>query len=611
MSRLLQRQKRKPVIQAEPLDEATVRDFNGGLNVIDNDLNLSSRFAKQLINTARAPDGSLDVQFGTKLLADTATYRSGTRIVGTRYFGRFVIAVDNAGEITATDGQGNTVLIWNDTIAASQASNPLGWDATAFVSFVEFNGELIICNGVNKPLLVRPNLNVRYLQDIATGSNINTPVCRYVANHSEYCVMAGDPLAEDMLYISNRLTSGTWLNDPIPNDAVNFPMGSFIEVGSSRITGLASFRDRLVVFFEESIAIVQLGTYDETTGAHVPKVIDVIANYGAISHNAIQNLGEDVLFMDIVGVQSLQRALLTNNLSPDRESRLVDPAIQKRLKRLSRATLEDRVFSVFNKLDAQVTWFVPNDDAINATVETRGFVFTFIKQLKIRAWNEARMWNWSAACRTAEGRVVYARETLLFVYGTQQERFDADYVGYTETYSDDTMHTDGTGFTPVADIAQTGDTSSQGGLPIFFAWELPWSDLRSRGNTKESRYLQLDTQGKARFTAQMFIDNIYKQRVGGEPFTDGTLFTDGWGFENELYGLQPTLSMDFVGGDRGGFGAEAFSWEFGGGRISSDERLYAWPSKFKIFKLRFTGFAKGGLRYIAITMHYMKGAIRR
>jgi hypothetical protein len=608
MSVLARTVKQRRTHPAPTLQEATVRQFDGGWNVIDSDLNLTSKYAKALINTTRSPDGALQVHWGTKLFADFDGVLD--RIVNTHYYIRSVIAVDRRGHIAAADARGNITPLWSPAIAAGLPNAPNGWSATEFCSFTEFNGDLVICNGVDKPLLCPPTLNVRYLQDLGTGSNINVPIGRYVVTHNEYCIIAGDPNAEDVLHISNRRSSGTWLGDPIPNDAVDFPLGAYISVGSSRITGLTSFRDRLIVFFEESIAILELGIYDED-GNHTPRVVDVVANFGAISHRAIQNLGEDVLFQDIVGVQSLQRALLTNNLSPTRESQLIDPEMQRRVKGLTRAALEDRVFSCFNKLDNQISFFVPNDSGVSATVETVGFNFTFIKSLKVRAWNSWRKWNWTSACRTSEGRVIYSRDNKLFVYGNRQEQYLADYVGFMETFSDQTAFTDGTGWSPVADLTGSGDTTNQGGIPIFFVWELPWSDLKTRGHAKESKYIQLDTTGRARFTCQMYIDNFLRHRIPGERFSDGTIFTDGYGFQSEFSDYNPSLEMDFVGGDRGGFGVEPFDAEFGGGRLSSDERLYAFPQKFKLFKLRFIGYAMGGLQFVSITLLYNKLGIGR
>ena len=54
------------------MKDTTIRDFSGGLNVIDNDLNLNPKFAKQLTNLYRRPDGSLGLRYGTARFTNLA-----------------------------------------------------------------------------------------------------------------------------------------------------------------------------------------------------------------------------------------------------------------------------------------------------------------------------------------------------------------------------------------------------------------------------------------------------------------------------------------------------------------------------------------------------------
>ena len=52
--------------------DATIRDFSGGWNVVDNDLNLDAKFSKILENMQRGVDGANEVRPGTLLFADTS-----------------------------------------------------------------------------------------------------------------------------------------------------------------------------------------------------------------------------------------------------------------------------------------------------------------------------------------------------------------------------------------------------------------------------------------------------------------------------------------------------------------------------------------------------------
>ena len=59
------------------LKDVTIRDFSGGWNVIDNDLNLSSKFSKQLKKMQRGVDGANEVRPGTELFAETNEFLDG------------------------------------------------------------------------------------------------------------------------------------------------------------------------------------------------------------------------------------------------------------------------------------------------------------------------------------------------------------------------------------------------------------------------------------------------------------------------------------------------------------------------------------------------------
>jgi hypothetical protein len=72
--------------------------------------------------------------------------------------------------------------------------------------------------------------------------------------------------------------------------------------------------------------------------------------------------------------------------------------------------------------------------------------------------------------------------------------------------------------------------------------------------------------------------------------------------------LSPALSMTFKGGSSWGYGGP-FS-PFGGGRVTRDERLFAWPAKFKQTKLRFSGSSTKRLRIAAFTFAYLLGGPR-
>jgi len=189
--------------------------------------------------------------------------------------------------------------------------------------------------------------------------------------------------------------------------------------------------------------------------------------------------------------------------------------------------------------------------------ETYGYIYTFVNELKVRAWARFRNWRWRSSAQTELGAVVFADDTRLFSYGNQNRPLYSDFIG------------------------------TEDAQPIAFQWEMPWADFDQRVKEKHNRYIQLDTTGTAQFTLQMFVDRLYK--------LDGLLI--------------PNNTMTFVGGDNGGYGDNG--QPYGGGRQTSDQRLYDWPARGKLFKLRFEGITDEPLRVVAASLMYQVGSIRR
>jgi hypothetical protein len=175
-------------------------------------------------------------------------------------------------------------------------------------------------------------------------------------------------------------------------------------------------------------------------------------------------------------------------------------------------------------------------------------------------------WRWQSACRTELQNIIFSQDNKLYRYAFDDKMRNADYVG---------------------DTAYSADGS---GIPINFDWEMPWTDLKHRMSLKYIRYLGLDTTGSARFTVRAYVDNLYSYQ----------------GVDS------PLLSMDFVGGTAGGYGGSQYGdGPYGGGRRTSDERLFGYIAKFKLLKLRFSGSTKTPLRFISVSLGYVAGSIRR
>lgn len=541
----------------------TVRSFEGGLNVTDTDLNMSPKYAKVLDNLERGIDGSLSLRPGTRFLAHLdgdATY-----IVNCYYFNGVVVTVQQSGAMNKVSADGSKVpLLIGGLVPWAPGSIE--------VNFTIFNSDLIICNGRDKPVIVfgrssDPNyMQAQFLADLATLSNINTPVAKYVIAHSEFTCFAGDPSAPSTLHISAKGTSGTFFNDPAPNDAVDVDLGPRVSLGSSTITGLVAYRDKLLVTFERGVLPINLGNYTGDPKVHDPTDDGFIEEFGCLTHRSLVSVGDDTFYCDNVGVNSITRVNVFNTLRPVRASHLIDPIITDMLQPLTPEQISRYVFAVYDLRNFRYMLFAPRFATDGVTVEeTICFSYSNIPALKIQAWARLRGWRWQAACRTALQNIVFARDNKLYAYD-----FDNDSVS--------------------ADLLGDPDVLGGIGQQITFDWELPWADMKKRMDIKHTRYIGLDTQGRAAFKLRGYVDNIRHDNHGVDA---------------------PYVEMNFIAGNAGGYGAEPYGDSpYGGGRNTGSEFLYAWTMRFKLMKLRFSGETRAKLKFVSISIAYVHGGIR-
>ena len=551
------------------LQISTVRSFEGGLNVTDTDLNMSPKYAKVLDNLERNIDGSLAIRPGTRLRSNQLT--DGTDIVNCYYFNNFVVTVQVSGEFSLVAGNG---VVTRLLIAGARP-----WAAGSVeVNFTIFNSDLIVCNGRDKPVIISgnpltpvgsPNPNymvAQFLVDLATLSNVNTPVGRFVIAHSQYTIIAGVTTNPSTIFISAKGTSGTYFGDPAPNDAVNLDLGPRVSLGSATITGMVAYRDKLLVAFERGVLPVNLGVYTGTPAVHTPTDDGFIEEYGCLTHRSLISVGDDTFYCDNVGVNSIARVNVFNTLRPVRASHLIDPLITAMIQPLTQAQISKYVFAVYDLRNFRYMLFAPTFAADGVTVtETICFSYTNIPNLKIQAWARLRGWTWQCACRTALQNIIFCHGNKLYSYDFDNPSVNADALG------DPTVN-------------------GGNGIPITFEWEMPWADFKKRMDIKQTRYIAMDTQGTAHFTVEAYVDNyITSQGV-----------------------RVPMLQFTMVGGDAGGYGNVPFGdAPYGGGRNAGDERLLAWTTKFKLMKLRFTGTTMDKLKFISVSIAYVHGGIRR
>lgn len=690
------------------LNSTTFREFGGGWNVIDNDLSLNPEYSVILDNWWRRPDGTLSIRHGTTLFADVSGEVSGgaSEIINMIQFQEELVCVCDTGEAVSVDADGNVTLRWNDDIANALASigdwaqstgyvqddvvrdsddgtywkclvdhtsaasgtfaddrtaNPTyweaaseGWSTTDFVSFAQFKGQLIVCNGIDKPLIMDFDAAnpCQYLADLASGSNANTPIARYVLAGDEFLLMAGDPTAPTTVYISNQGSSGTWAGDGAPNNAVNVDLSTIVTGNNDTINGLTWFRDTVVVGFDTAMVLGFLGIFDGTD--HTPDFSDVIEAHGCLSHRSMINLGDDTLFLDNVGVPSLTRTLLTETIRPDRPSELIDPAIQKNINQLTVGTLTVNTFAVYDLLNKQYMLFVPNHDGktfnlvddpigIGATDATNT-EYTLVVYLADHGLLEGDSFVMAGATgfnsiaagtlnTTHEVNTVIDEDYFTIVVNDTELDPVSDLYGGGNSITIESVQTETIGYIFHASVKE--NRRKRRVWSRFRSWN--WScgcrtvlsniffarkdtlKIYQYGNDQNKMtqdYIGDSPQDivfvwelpwaafNARFNTKrwryMGFDSKGKARFTVKTFVDNI-------YKDRLGNLLPNNEAEFAGGDTAGYGTGSSG--YGGARNTRTERNFAWPVKAKLVKVRVEGTTDEQLRIIALIVGYLRGSI--
>lgn len=474
--------------------------------------------------------------------------------------------------VSSTNGRYRIRLATKATSSTSDASgecyysNSTAWSVCTFVSHTVFNRQAIFTNGVDKPVVMDLEYDpateypVRFLNDPATKSNLNTPIAKYVAGGNNYTVFAGNALEPGMLYISAYATNNTYKGDPAPNDAVNLDVGLVAPTTSSVITGIVHHKGFLFVTFDSCVVIVQLGTYEQDL--HVPQVVDVITNFGCVAHKSILSVGEAFLACDGVGVTNVAESTLGERFRPVRVSELIAPHIAAKLQKLVPLVQNEKIWSVLDRRMSRYLLFIPYGSSEYIT-----YVYSSLPERKITGWSQWRDMNFTIGCRTEADRIFVARGKDVFQLGNDSDAY----------YSDD-------------------------GANIRFIWEMPWIDLDKRMASKKTRYVTFDTDGDSTFQLQSFVDRSYEnlkiiREAGDVDYDEFTL------------PLTPEITKFFGAVQRAGYGGGKNSY-YGGDRRVARAQLLSWTVQGKMIKFRITGSQNRKLRFTAMSVLYQAGSIR-
>ena len=592
---------------ASKLDSVTLRGFGGGWNTADDDLSMAPKYLPDVTNFYRTSSAAQALRFGTQFRVDIRDVRNSDIIDGFYFNGKNVV-VTTSGHILTFDGDGtNLTEIWNSSKAAALPGAPLAWSSgLTQVSFVPYKTSLIVHNGIDKPVEVQSSFVVRYLQDGATGSNVNVPIGKYGCVAANYHCVAGIAASPTEVLISAQGTAGTFIGDPAPNDSISIDVGAYAPEGAASIRGIAGFRTFLIVFLQNIAIQIKLGGYDESD-THVPEFPDTFPQFGLLGHRCIATVENDLFFGGLAGLSSARRNIYSpETVDADYLSSLVAQSYRRIVGGLSDTQQLVNSFMVFDKLSHNLMLFSPSSDVL---------VYTYDERLKIKAWTKfANLSSFDCGWSSILGRVYFADGTKVFQLGNDTftgENYHADrLLDRTATWSTETSFAqnskvyDSVGnkvYTAKSQIL-TGTVSFEQdrknnpdawslyeGDPISFVMELPWIDGQDPMKVKHNRFVSLATRGSGSFTLEAYVDNLYKDE-------DGTVIHNA------------ALTTAFVGNEAIGYGGGS---TFGGGRRSRDPNLWGYPVKFKTIKFRLTGSTRRKLEIVNFSFLFARGRFKR
>lgn len=579
--------------------------FGGGLDAVNNDQTMSPTYQVTLDNFKRTPSGSQKLRYGSKWYADTLGHTVGD-IVDMEYFADTIISVTDHGEVSATSSDGTVTPIWNSAIAALLPGTPSGWSSGLdSIDFVPFKSQLIIHNGIDKPITISSSHIVTYLADAGTGSNVNVPIGKYGCVVSNYHCVAGLPGNPTLIYVSARGTSGTFPGDPAPNDAISIDVGAYAPSGAPTIRGIAGFRSNLLVFFQGATLIVKLGVYnDAVVPVHVPEFPDTLPEVGLLGHRCVIPVETDIIFSGLSRVNSAKRDLyLQGQLNTDALSAIVEPLYRRSIGSLTDTEMLKSCFVVNDKMNYDILLFIPGGNV---------FVYSFNEKLHYKAWSTFSGLEWRCGCTSFLGRAFFASGTRIFQGGNgvaTDENYaadklldrDATWTPVTNFDVDDLIFdpTNGKSYTCTVQhisgsVSFTQDRADQvlspkwvlyEGIAIDFTLEMPWLVGKDSMQLVNVKFTSIATKGTAEFTMRLYVDDLYKD-------------------VNGFIQYDAALEIAFIGNDAPGFGHDA--GPYGGGRRSQDPRLYSTPVKFKKVKPVFVGSTRKPLEMIKLVFLYLK-----
>lgn len=540
-------------------------DFTGGLNYTDSELNMKDNYLVEARNVELVYDSTIKKRNGFKLVKNlTSSLTEGESISEIFYFQLHVIIVTDEGRVLTLDDDNQVEVIWDTSIATANKTTIWGYPAERVFGTAAGN-LFILSNGYDKPLQVNlypaseTEYKCHYLIDPATGSNAKVPViykCRMV-NH----YLCASILDSNNIYISAKDQPGLWSDanqtaESTDQGALVMDISNIVGVPNQNVVDLAAYKNLLCVITDYHIVLLELDNYTESTAwddasstnvtkrNHAPQVNMVVDNAGCATVGSVQSTMKTLVFLSVNGINNLERNAVSQNFIPVSLSEKILPYIKTKL---TDQVLADGVHSFVDRQKYVYGVKFADDEVLCMSFHPN------IADPCYWIWDNIRYHSFT---NNVHGRLLAADKYGIYIYSDDSEGICYD------DYIDNTRQALSSKF--LMDV------------------ETPWLHFGKPNNVKTMDYINVVTDGTAKFTVQATCDMV-----------------EEW-----------QLSIDMVGGSLDGYGSGDNPY-YGGGLRSGTEELCDFPQVFMYAKFRFSSADEKPLRIIRYGSFYKIGGIRR
>jgi len=362
----------------------------GGLHTSLNQLEMLRQpgVASKLTNFEVDTDGGYRRINGFNLYGGASSVRpnSDNKVLGIKGYADGVIVCSGTGIFFSVDGTSwisiskSSVHSNGDNYSTFTGRTDLARTNQKQTSFAFFEGlsdygEILICDGANKPYFFRMqgtgSLTSRtfFSGEITVDSTVAPAVGTI---HDKHFVVAGAGSTSNTIYYSHT------------NDPDNFSgSGAGSIVLEDQVVGLASFRSDLIIFCRNSIfKLLNINDSNSITVQPVTK------NVGCMDAQSIQEIAGDLLFLSPDGLRTIAGTVRIGDVELGSVSRPIQPIIKDIARNIDTLNISTAIL----RSKSQYRLFYSDDNTSNmaakgiiATLTNEGFQYSETRGIKATA----------------------------------------------------------------------------------------------------------------------------------------------------------------------------------------------------------------------------------